>query len=364
MNAQELLKDLVKASGSKYASIVKNGTMGDIIDYIDTGSYILNSQFSGDMFKGIPTNRTIGIAGWESTGKTYFVTSIAKNFLKKYEEGIVIFADTENSVNKAFFEKRKMDISRIIILYPETVEDFRTQGVNIVNKLNEKKRGEVKALMILDSLTQLPDSEEVEKAEKGSNKKAMKKSQIIKSAFRVLNLKLMKHQIPLLITSHVYENMDGNPYTLPTIAGGGGLKFAASIIAYLSKSKVKDKEKNVIGSWISCIITKSRICKEFTKTKSLLHNMKGLHPYSQLDDIAVEIGIWKKEKRGSKGTWIIGDGFECKEREIMIHPKKYFTDDIMNKINKYLKEKHSFGDDLGVNDWIEDENNKNEIEHK
>jgi hypothetical protein len=218
--------------------------------------------------------------------------------------------------------------------------------------------------MILDSLTQLPDVEEVVKAEAGDNKKAMKKQQIIRSAFRILNLKLMKHKIPLLITSHVYESMDGNPYKLPEIAGGGGLKFAASIINYLSKAKYKDKDKKVTGSWISCIVTKSRISKEFTKTKSLLHNIKGLHPYSQLDNIAIEMGLWKKVNRGSKGTWIIGENFECKEKDIMIHSKKYFTKDVMNKLNEYLKTKYSFGSDLGVDGWLEEEENKNKIEHK
>ena len=41
------LKDLVKASGNEYASIVNDGVAaGDVDSFIDTGSHIVNSLLS------------------------------------------------------------------------------------------------------------------------------------------------------------------------------------------------------------------------------------------------------------------------------------------------------------------------------
>ena len=38
-------------------------TVTEIDEYIHTGNYMLNAQLSGDVFKGIPNNKVISIAG-------------------------------------------------------------------------------------------------------------------------------------------------------------------------------------------------------------------------------------------------------------------------------------------------------------
>ena len=52
-----LLKALLKATDSELASIAKDGVLGDISEYYDTGSYMLNAQISGSLFKGIPLTK-------------------------------------------------------------------------------------------------------------------------------------------------------------------------------------------------------------------------------------------------------------------------------------------------------------------
>jgi RecA/RadA recombinase len=69
----------------------------------------------------------------------------------------------------------------------------------------------------------------------------MTKSQLIKGAFRVLTLKLAKIGVPMIVTNHVYEVI-GSYMPQKEMGGGSGLKYAASTIAYLLLSSLKDMQ--------------------------------------------------------------------------------------------------------------------------
>ena len=80
----------LKALGEN-ASIVSEGTIYDNTDYVDTGCLLLNAQISKSIYRGIPTHKIITLAGEESTGKTFVLLGIIKNFLIQNENGIVVF---------------------------------------------------------------------------------------------------------------------------------------------------------------------------------------------------------------------------------------------------------------------------------
>ena len=84
--------DLLKATGNEFGSKVSDGIeAGDVSDYIDTGSYILNALISGDIYGGIPTNKITAFAGETATGKTFFVLGIVKQFLANNPSGGVLY---------------------------------------------------------------------------------------------------------------------------------------------------------------------------------------------------------------------------------------------------------------------------------
>ena len=77
------LKDLVKATGNEYASIVSEGVAaGDVDSFIDTGSHIFNALLSGSLYGGLPSNKITAIAGESATGKTFFALGMVKQFLE------------------------------------------------------------------------------------------------------------------------------------------------------------------------------------------------------------------------------------------------------------------------------------------
>ena len=76
----------------------------------------------------------------------------------------------------------------------------------------------------------------------------------------MLTLKLGQADIPMIVTSHTYDVIGA--YVPTKIGGGSGLKYAATSIIYLSKSKEKDgKELSVILSrprWLSLVLQREQ----------------------------------------------------------------------------------------------------------
>ena len=52
------MKELAKATGNEYGSLVDDGIFGgDVTQYIDTGSYVFNALLSGSIYGGLPANK-------------------------------------------------------------------------------------------------------------------------------------------------------------------------------------------------------------------------------------------------------------------------------------------------------------------
>ena len=67
----------------------------------------------------------------------------------------------------------------------------------------------------------------------------MTRSQIVKSTFRVLTLKLGQANVhSMIMTNHTYDVI-GSMFPQKEMGGGSGLKYAASSIVYLGKRKEK-----------------------------------------------------------------------------------------------------------------------------
>ena len=70
---KDFLKEIIKETGNEYASLASEGiTAGDVVSFIDTGSYSFNALLSGSIYGGLPGNRITAIAGEAATGKTFF----------------------------------------------------------------------------------------------------------------------------------------------------------------------------------------------------------------------------------------------------------------------------------------------------
>jgi RecA/RadA recombinase len=330
--------DVLKVLENEYAAVAEEGTSADVVGFIDTGSYALNALYSGSIYKGMPANKISALAGEEATGKTFFALGILKNFLDTNEKALSIIFESEGSVTKDILTSRGVDTKRVLIVPVETIQQFKTQALRVVeNHLNTPEKERRPLVLVLDSLGMLSTTKEMNDSGTGKEVKDMTRTAEIRSAFRVLTLKLSKAKIPLLVTNHVYQTMGMFP--TKEMGGGGGLKYAANNIIALSKSKNKDADGTVTGIFIRCKNLKSRLTKENTETSVMLSYDKGLDRYYGLLDLAIEHGIFKKISTKID----VGGGKTVFEKQIVTHPEKFFTEDILAQIDAAAQKEFSYG---------------------
>ena len=333
----DFITDYLKSLDNEFAGIAEDGMINDVRGFIDTGSYALNALLSTSIYGGLPEGKVLALAGPTSTGKTFFCLAITKNFLDQDPNARVICFESEGAIRSKMLEERQIDKKRFINIPIETVQQFKNSCLQCINQylqIPEKERP--KLLFILDSLGMLSTTKEMEDSNDGKETKDMTRAQIIKAAFRVLTLKLSLANVPMIITNHTYTEMGLYPKQI--MAGGSGTFYAASTIVFLSRRKEKDGTE-IVGNVIHATLNKSRLARENMKIDTMLHYTKGLNKYYGLDELALECGIFKKS-----GTRIeLPDGTKLFSKAILSNPTKYFTQDVMDKIDEYCKIKFSYG---------------------
>ena len=122
------------------------------------------------------------------------------------------------------------------------------------------------------------------------------------------------------------------------VTHNSGLQYAASTIIYLSKSKEKDGTE-VIGNIIRAKTQKSRLSKENQQVEiRLFYDERGLDKYYGLLELGELGGMWKN----TAGRYEI-DGKKIYAKEILKNPEKYFTEEVMEKLDVIAKGEFSYG---------------------
>jgi len=122
------------------------------------------------------------------------------------------------------------------------------------------------------------------------------------------------------------------------MSGGSGLFYSASTIVYLSKKKVKEGT-DVIGNIIHCKLYKGRLTKENSMVDVILNYDTGLNPYYGLVPIAVKHGVFKKVSTRIE----LPSGKTAFEKSINNEPEKYFTDEVMEKLEEAVAKEFKYG---------------------
>ena len=343
------LKNLIRTTGNEFASIVEEGVAAaDVSGYIDTGSYIFNALLSGSIYDGLPDNKITALAGESATGKTFFALGMCKQFLEDNADAAVIYFESESATSKKMIEERGIDSSRIMMVPVTTVQEFRTQAIRILDQYMEDKT-DMKMLFVLDSLGMLSTTKEIEDTTSGAETRDMTRAQLVKGAFRVLTLKLAKAGVALVVTNHTYDQM--GLFAKRVMGGGSGLKYAASSILFLSRKKEKEGTE-VVGNIVHCKNEKSRMTVENRVVDVMLTYKKGLDRYYGLIDLAIKYGIFEKSSTRVK----LPDGTTQFAKTINNNPEKYFTKEVLDKLNEAAKQEFLYGNETRTDDTKESDN--------
>ncbi len=334
----DFLKDIVNEIGGDYSKIASD--IDETETFVDTGSFIFNALVSGSLYGGVSGDKITAIAGESSTGKTFFSLAVVKNFLDSNPDASCIYFDTEAAVNKSLLLSRGIDLNRLAVVNVVTIEEFRTKALKIVDMYLKTPEADRKPCMfVLDSLGMLSTNKEINDALDDKQVRDMTKSQLIKGAFRMLTLKLGQAKIPMLVTNHTYDVI-GAYVPTKEMGGGSGLKYAASTIIHLSKKKEKDGTE-IVGNIIKAKTAKSRLSKENMDVGvRLYYDERGLDKYFGLLELGEKGGMWKNVA----GRYDLGDGKKIYAKAILKDPERYFTPEVMEKLEVIAKGTFSYGD--------------------
>lgn len=369
LKKNSIFGELVSMAKKKnsYTFLLNEENPYDVKNYVDTGCYALNAVLSdGDIFKGLPDGKRIMIAGKASTAKSLFTSFIISSYIKSKKNGYVIFFETEGSTVTRMAKTAGIPEDRMIVIPVSTIEECRTQMVNLIDKIIDKREGyetklnakgekvrkkikdykyksDEEFIFCIDSLGMLSTLKETSDVSSGADKRDMTRAQLLKGFARVISLKLSIAQTPLIIVNHVYSGMD--QYSPDVVSGGSGGQYMSDIILALYKSKEKEGERQV-GVNIRVKVVKSRFMIEEKELKILLHFKRGLYKLSNMVEFGQEFGVLKKDGY----SYLFPDGKKYKMKDVKSKPSKYIKDDTLKLIGKAIEENFSFGN------FIEDSN--------
>ena len=275
----DLNKEMSKIS--QYGETLDKSTISEIDHFIPTGNYHLNACLTGSLFGGYPNNRAVALAGPSGTGKTY----LALNAIKQAQQlgYSIVFYDSENAVDKGVVEKFGIDPSKFRYEPCNTVQEFRTSISAITDVLIEQKNKGIKLpkiMIVLDSAGNLATQKEIDDAKSGSSKADMTRAKLLKSTFRILMTKFGICKIPFLFTNHTYMTQD--LFSRQVGGGGTGPEYAASIILFLAKAKLKEGTEQT-----GIIVTAKPNKNRFVQPKNIKFHIsfnKGMNPYIGLEE--------------------------------------------------------------------------------
>ena len=134
-----------------------------------------------------------------------------------------------------------------------------------------------------------------------------------------------------------------NSYALSNgiVCHNSGLVYISDYIAMLSKSKDRDKDKQIIGSIVKVTMYKSRLSKENSQVEVKISYTGGLDRYHGLLEFAEEAGMITS----SAGKYTFpGHANAVKANKIAEDPTKYFTPEFLKALDdSYVIPKFSYG---------------------
>jgi RecA/RadA recombinase len=291
-------KEVKKFEFSKIGSILDNiaKSVPIIVEkeirekkFISTGVYLVDAAMSGRLLGGgVATNRISVFAGESGAGKSFLAYSVAKNAQR--EGYCVIYIDTEQAVDLEDLPKFGVDnsLENFRLIRSNKVEDINITLTQLIDELKEQKLAGYelpKVMIVLDSLGQMASNKEKVDLLKGEIKQDMTKAKAIGSMFRSINNDLGYLDIPMIVCNHTYLTMDMFPQQV--MKGGLALLYSASVIGFMTKSKLKtgqedDMDLGSSGITVLFKTQKNRLAKP-KKIRFDISFVDGMNPYTGLD---------------------------------------------------------------------------------
>lgn len=311
----ELLAKIKKNSTIKDSNILQQSKYFTKKDMIQTAIPALNVAMSGELDGGFVPGLTLW-CGPSKHFKSYFSLIMAKAYLDKYKDAIMVFYDCEFGTPTAYFESLNIDTNRVLHVPIMNMEEFK---FDCINQLEGLTRGD-RVIFVVDSLGNMSSKKEIDDAKDGKSVADMSRAKQMKSIFRMITPYLTKLDIPMVAVNHIY--MTQEMYSKAIVSGGTGIYLSSDNIFILGRQQEKEGTE-VIGYNFIINVEKSRYVREKSKIPISVSFEGGVSKWSGLLEMALESGHVIKPSNG----WYSRVNMETGELE----DKKYRLKDTITK---------------------------------
>lgn len=238
-----LLDKIKKNSTIKETSVLSKSKFFIDRDMIQTPIPIINVALSGSLDGGFTPGFTMW-AGPSKHFKTAFSLLMAKSYMDKYPDSVLLFYDSEFGTPQSYFQSFGIDMDRVVHTPLKNVEELK---FDIMSQIENIVRGD-RILILIDSIGNLASKKEVDDALDGKSTADMTRAKQLKSLFRMITPHLMLKDIPLVAVNHTYKTME---LYAKDVVGGGCLVKGTKI--QLADGTFKNVEEFLVGDLVKTL---------------------------------------------------------------------------------------------------------------
>ena len=348
-----LLDKLKKNSTIKETEVLNKSKFFQKKDMIQTSVPMINVALSGSLEGGLTPGLTV-FAGPSKHFKTAFSLLLAKAYLEKYEDAILLFYDSEFGSPQSYFDSFGIDTGRVL---HTPITDIEQLKFDIMSQINNVERGD-HVLICIDSVGNLASKKEVDDALEGKSVADMTRAKQMKSLFRMVTPHLTIKDIPMVVVNHTYQEIGLFPKQI--VSGGTGIYYSADNIFIIGRQQEKDGSE-VVGYNFIINVEKSRFVREKSKIPVEVLFDGGISKWSGLLDVAMEGGFVFKPANG----WYSKKGEEQKYRQKDTYTKEFWMPILTDKsFRDYIESRYkmSTGDLMASDDIAIEEEFENASE--
>lgn len=265
---ESLTGDLIKTLNTKFKGTSEKSAFylsdsevtSEVTGWVPSGNDILDIVMSNRPHGGYAIGRITEISGLEGSGKSLLAAHALKNTQKL--GGVAVYIDTESAVSEEYLTAIGVDVSELIYMPMDALENIFQAVETIISKVREANKDRL-VTIVVDSIMGASTLLELESTYEKDGY-ATSKAIILSKAMRKLPLLLARQNILLILTNQLRVNMGvtfGEKYTT---SGGKAVGFASSLrlrLSPLSKIKVKDSNgiEAIVGVKTNAKVTKNRM---------------------------------------------------------------------------------------------------------
>ena len=320
-----LLDKLKKNSTIKETEVLNKSKFFQKKDMIQTSVPMINVALSGSLEGGLTPGLTV-FAGPSKHFKTAFSLLLAKAYLEKYEDAILLCYDSEFGSPQSYFDSFGIDTGRVL---HTPITDIEQLKFDIMSQINNVERGD-HVLICIDSVGNLASKKEVDDALEGKSVADMTRAKQMKSLFRMVTPHLTIKDIPMVVVNHTYQEIGLFPKQI--VSGGTGIYYSADNIFIIGRQQEKEGT-DVVGYNFIVNVEKSRFVREKSKIPIEVTFEGGISTWSGLLDVAIDGKFVVKPSNGwySKVDMKTGEVEDKKYRVKDTYTKEFWMSILQSK---------------------------------